>query len=112
VIYVGSLSHLHAVGTEMYTMDLLRAIQAISVKVGQGVHVVPGVLIPLSGVNNAELVRRMADLDSWIMHACPQDNLSFPDTRRVLWEALIEAGVGNNGYNSPKKLLLPISPKN
>jgi hypothetical protein len=53
------------------------------------------------------LVRKMADLDSWICAAWPQPNLCLADTRAAIWTELRAADA-----NVSRSLLLPISCRN
>jgi hypothetical protein len=94
LILVGSLSHLHAVGTEQYALDLIRVVNELTVRVGSACHVIPALLVPLGGVHDQSLLRKMADLDSWICAAWPQPNLCLADTRAAIWTELRSAGVG------------------
>jgi hypothetical protein len=96
LVMVGSLSHLHVVGVEQYALDLIRAINELSARVGSSCHVVPAVLVPIAGIHDRELVRKMADLDSWICAAWPQPNLCFAESRGAVW-AEMRAAAGGGG---------------
>jgi hypothetical protein len=113
LVMVGSLSHLHVVGVEQYALDLIRAVNELSARVGPSCHVVPAVLVPIAGIHDRELIRKMADLDSWICAAWPQPNLCFAESRGAVWaEMRAAAGGGEGCENSPRNLLLPISYRN
>jgi hypothetical protein len=113
LILVGSLSHLHAVGTEQYALDLIRVVNELAARVGSACHVIPAVLVPLGGIYDQGLLRKMADLDSWICAAWPQPNLCLADARAAIWTELRAAGVGGESTaNASRSLLLPISCRN
>jgi hypothetical protein len=57
---VGSLSHFHNVGLESYSMELIRTINDFVHRLGNNVHVIPAVLVPIAGIDNSELKRRLA----------------------------------------------------
>jgi hypothetical protein len=84
--------HLHNVGLEAYSMELIRTINDFVHRLGNNVHVIPAVLVPIAGIDNSELIRRMADLDSWIMTACPTPNTNLGAARAALWDQLMKGG--------------------
>jgi hypothetical protein len=57
-------------------------------------------------------MRKLADLDSWIVTACPTENINISEARAVLWEYVKKYGTGNNAHNFVKRLQLPISLRN
>ncbi len=67
VVLVGSLSYLGIRGIHSYSEDLVKTIASICARVGQGVEVVPLVLVPIAGLGGAGLVWDVFDLDSWIL---------------------------------------------
>jgi hypothetical protein len=92
LLMIGSLSHLHSVAVEQYTLDLIRVVNELVGRVGNSCHVIPAVLIPLAGIYDQELIRKLADLDSWICAAWPQPNLCLAESRGAVWRELRAAG--------------------
>jgi hypothetical protein len=114
VVMVGSISHLHRVGVEQYALDLIRVVNELGARVGQNCHVILAVLVPLAGLHGQDLVRKMADLDSWICAAWPQPNLCLPELRGAVWAEMRASLGGGEGWasNMSRTLLLPISNRN
>jgi hypothetical protein len=110
-------SHLHSVGVEQYMLDLIRVVNELVWRVGNSCHVIPAILIPLAGIYDQELIRKLADLDSWICAAWPQPNLCLAESRGAVWRGLYGGSCARRGgeggaNNAPRTLLLPISHRN
>jgi hypothetical protein len=43
----------------------------------------------MAGLNNLELVRKLADFDSWVISTSTGENISLVGARDVLWREII-----------------------
>jgi hypothetical protein len=66
----------------------------------------------MSGLNNPELIRKLADLDSWLITTSVGENASLAGAREALWRELMTSGMGCNSYNKVKSVQMPIGLKN
>jgi hypothetical protein len=85
VILLGSLAQLADLGTEQYAQELVRTVSDIGGRVGAGVSILPYIPVPIAGIQSAELIARLADLDSWLLTTTPQPNIALPDSRNNTW---------------------------
>jgi hypothetical protein len=112
VILIGSATHLARVGVEAYTLELTRIVEAVAVRAGRGVHVIPAITLPASGYNRGDLIRHLADLDSWAVTVAPTENISLAAARSEIWNILKKLGHGRNDSNRVKGLQMPIGFRN
>jgi hypothetical protein len=115
VILLGSLAQLADLGTELYAQELVRILSDLNGKLGAGVSIVPYIPVPIAGIQSAELVARLADLDSWIITAMPQPNIALPDSRNNLWSIFNDAsllGKLHTFCTSSKHMEMPHSIRN
>jgi hypothetical protein len=109
---VGSASHLAKVGVESYAAELLRTVEAISGRVGGNAHVIPAILLPAAGYERGELIRHLADFDSWAVTVAPTENVSLAAARSEIWNVIKKLGSGKNDSNKVKGLQLPLGFRN
>jgi hypothetical protein len=112
VILIGSATHLARVGVEAYTLELTRTEEAVAARAGGGVHVIPAITLPASGYNRGDLIRQLADLDSWAVTVAPTENISLAAARSEIWNILKKLGHGRNDSNKVKGLQMPIGFRN
>jgi hypothetical protein len=93
VLLVGSLSHLGTCGLRSYTEDLVRCLSSVGARVGTGSEVIPFVPVPLGGIDGAERVRDLFDLDSWILGSGLSLGVLLRESRPILWGSLRWRGV-------------------
>jgi hypothetical protein len=91
IILIGSLAQLADLGTELYAQELVRTVSDLAGKLGVGVSILPYIPVPIAGIQSAELIARLADLDSWILTTTSQPNIALPDSRNNLWAVLNQA---------------------
>jgi hypothetical protein len=93
VILLGSLAQLADLGTELYAQELVCTVSDLTGRLGVGVSVLPYIPVSIAGIQSAEFVARLADLDSWILITTPQPNIALPDSRNNLWAVFNQASL-------------------
>ena len=111
VVMVGSLSHLALFGVQQYIEDLDRVFGALYGEIGNSCTVIPAIFVPLSGIQDDNLIRDMADLDAWILNTDDGPNVSLPVSRHLFWQ-LAEQGCQNVVQSGARTLFVPISLRN
>jgi hypothetical protein len=106
---VGSASYLAKVGAEAYTTELLHSVEAISGRVGGNVHVFPAILLPAAGYERGEMIRHLADFDSWAVTVAPTENVSLAAARSEIWNIIMKLGSGKNYSNRVKIIAIAAS---
>jgi hypothetical protein len=79
-------------GVESYAAELLRTVEAISGRVGGNAHVIPAILLPAAGYERGELIRHLADFDSWAVTVAPTENVSLAAARSEIWNVIKNLG--------------------
>jgi hypothetical protein len=112
VILIGSLSHLQARGLADYAEEMVNATNSLINRFGAKVEVIPLVNVPLSGLDNAAVVRSLFDYNSWLTTAALGGH-SLPNTRATFWDVIRkEECEWEGGSKDTYTVMLPVSSRN
>jgi hypothetical protein len=107
VVLLSSAYHLASVGPAGYAEDLARCTKLLLQTFNDSITVKHGISILLNGTDSDELVRYLAEIDSWLSNLNGMD--SFPNNaRKAAQLAIKNAGSGKN-VCSTIRMRLPVS---
>ncbi len=92
---------------------MVAATNALLAKASNGIEVVPLVNIPLSGIDNASVLRGLLDFNCWLTGVTGNGGGGLPAARAAFWAAAKAESVGNATDSSGAyTLMLPGNARN